>query len=34
MLNATVRDQDDREWRFADHVAAAGIVLVTLRGDW
>lgn len=34
MINATVRDQNDSEWTLADHVDDAGMVLVTLRGDW
>ena len=29
----TLRDQADRHWTLADHLDA-GVVLVTLRGDW
>lgn len=29
----TLRDQNDRDWTLADHLDA-GIVLITLRGDW
>lgn len=29
----TARDQADRLWSFADHLDA-GVLIVTLRGDW
>jgi peroxiredoxin len=29
----TLHDQDDAEWTLTDHLDA-GVVLVTLRGDW
>lgn len=29
----TIRDQGDRDWTLSDHLDA-GIILVTLRGDW
>jgi hypothetical protein len=29
----TLRDANDRDWTLSDHLDA-GIVLVTLRGDW